>query len=236
MEKQILQVKQFTEAYTGKEVPLDSIWPSDKERELRYNLMLEELNEYKDATTQLEAADAIIDQLYILLGTAHSHGLGGWLVQLFDEVHRSNMSKIPDDGVCKFREDGKLLKPSTYSPPNLEPILNRKLGMYRSLEAEAVELEVKERILLEQKVKSTIGSVLKKKDPLLHKDYKLYLQLEKRLSDKVKTVWLGGGVNEQRVEVDVLGLKKLVQLDFSGPKVGGVRQPKKATKNEVSSK
>jgi predicted HAD superfamily Cof-like phosphohydrolase len=97
---------------------------------LRYELMLEELNEYKEAceaNDPVAVADAITDMLYILAGTMVHHKMPASFVhKLFTEVHRSNMSKLEDGKVLR-REDGKILKGSQYSPPDLEKIvLNRK--------------------------------------------------------------------------------------------------------------
>jgi predicted HAD superfamily Cof-like phosphohydrolase len=90
---------------------------------LRSKLQIEELTEYREAAMQRDKVlilDALIDQLYILLGTAHEHGLSDLLESAFDEVHRSNMSKLQEDGTPLIRDDGKILKGNNYTPPNLK--------------------------------------------------------------------------------------------------------------------
>lgn len=97
-----------------------------QEATLRYTLMREENEEYLEACRKedLEGiADALGDQLYVLLGTALRHGLMERLDTIFLEIHRSNMSKLDAQGRPIFREDGKVLKSKGWSPPNLAPLL-----------------------------------------------------------------------------------------------------------------
>lgn len=99
--------------------------PPDNERKLRMNLLAEEYNEY--LTGELnndieEICDALGDMVVIICGTAHSYGIP--LDKVFDEIHRSNMTKVVDGKVVR-RSDGKILKPSNYEPPNLKEILER---------------------------------------------------------------------------------------------------------------
>jgi predicted HAD superfamily Cof-like phosphohydrolase len=89
---------------------------------LRYSLMREENEEYLEAAQQgnlIEIADALGDQLYILLGTALRHGLMDKMEAVFLEIHRSNMSKLDAEGKPIFREDGKVLKSDRYFRPNI---------------------------------------------------------------------------------------------------------------------
>jgi len=93
---------------------------------LRYNLMREENEEYLDACKQgdlVEVADALGDQLYILCGTILKHGLQHKIEEVFDEIQRSNMSKLDVNGKPIFREDGKILKGENYFKPNIKEIL-----------------------------------------------------------------------------------------------------------------
>ena len=93
---------------------------------LRYKLGLEELDEYLEANRNgdvVEVADALADQLYILLGTIVAHGMQNIIEDVFNEVHRSNMSKLGPDGKPIYREDGKVLKGPNYSPPNIGKFL-----------------------------------------------------------------------------------------------------------------
>ena len=96
--------------------------------EVRVRLLEEELDEYRkavEAKDLVAVADALIDMLYVLLGTVVSHGLQDAAVELFDEVHRSNMSKLDGNGQPVFRADGKVLKSDRFSPPDLAGILAR---------------------------------------------------------------------------------------------------------------
>lgn len=97
------------------------------EVKLRHRLMEEENNKYLDAAVHndlLEIADALGDKLVILLGTIIVHGLQDLIVPIFNEIHRSNMSKL-ENGVPKCRNDGKALKGKDYVPPNLKQILRK---------------------------------------------------------------------------------------------------------------
>ena len=97
-----------------------------REFELRFNLMKEENEEYLEACEKddlVEIADALGDQLYILCGTILKHGLQHKIEEVFDEIHRSNMSKLDEEGKPIFREDGKVLKGKGYFRPNIRDIL-----------------------------------------------------------------------------------------------------------------
>lgn len=95
---------------------------------LRYQLMREENEEYLDAANAndlVEVADALGDMLYILCGTIIEHGLQHKIEEVFDEIQRSNMSKLGDNGEPIYREDGKVLKGPNYFKPHIEAILNK---------------------------------------------------------------------------------------------------------------
>jgi predicted HAD superfamily Cof-like phosphohydrolase len=97
--------------------------------DLRLRLLHEELDEYENAARQqdlVRVADALTDLLYVLLGTYVAHGLQEVAVELFEEVHRSNMSKLDEQGQPVHREDGKVLKSSRFQAPNLEKILAKR--------------------------------------------------------------------------------------------------------------
>src|SRR3979409_719461 len=82
----------------------------EKDYTLRYNLIKEENEEYLDACKKgdiIEVADALGDQLYILFGTILKHGLEHKIEEVYDEIHRSNMSKLDEKGQPIYREDGK---------------------------------------------------------------------------------------------------------------------------------
>lgn len=93
---------------------------------LRYNLMKEENEEYLEAAQNddiVEIADALGDMLYILCGTIIEHGLQDKIEEVFNEIQRSNMSKLGEDGKPIYREDGKVIKGPNYFKPNFEAIL-----------------------------------------------------------------------------------------------------------------
>ena len=73
----------------------------------------------------VEIADALGDQLYILCGTILKHGLQHKIEEVFDEIHRSNMSKLDEQGKPIFREDGKVLKGNDYFKPDIKKILGK---------------------------------------------------------------------------------------------------------------
>ena len=93
---------------------------------LRYRLMQEENNEYLEAAKKkdlVEIADALGDKLYILCGTILAHGLQNKIVEVFDEIQRSNMSKLGKDGNPIYRNDGKVMKGPNYFKPDIYKIL-----------------------------------------------------------------------------------------------------------------
>jgi predicted HAD superfamily Cof-like phosphohydrolase len=95
---------------------------------LRYNLMKEENEEYLEAARNgdlVEIADALGDQLYILCGTILRHGLQHKIAEVFQEIQRSNMSKLDENGNPIYREDGKVLKSSLYFKPDIGAILEK---------------------------------------------------------------------------------------------------------------
>ncbi len=99
---------------------------SQKDFELRHRLMHEENEEYLEAVKDndiVEIADALGDQLYILCGTILKHGLQDKIVEVFEEIQRSNMSKLDANGQPIYRADGKILKSDQYFKPNIAKIL-----------------------------------------------------------------------------------------------------------------
>ena len=126
MQKQLKAVKLFHETYglgVSEEMKADL---GTLKNELRYNLMKEENEEYLEAVQNndiVEIADALGDMLYILCGTILEHGLQHKIEEVFDEIQRSNMSKLGEDGKPIYREDGKVLKGPNYFKPNFSDIL-----------------------------------------------------------------------------------------------------------------
>ena len=95
---------------------------------LRYKLMREENEEYLDAANNkdlVEVADALGDMLYILCGTIIEHGMQHKIEEVFNEIQKSNMSKLGDDGKPIYRQDGKVLKGPDYFKPDISSILNK---------------------------------------------------------------------------------------------------------------
>jgi predicted HAD superfamily Cof-like phosphohydrolase len=95
---------------------------------LRHRLMQEENDEYLQAAQEgdlVEVADALGDMLYILCGTILKHGMQHKIVEVFEEIQRSNMSKLDKDGKPIYREDGKILKSDLYFMPDIKKILEK---------------------------------------------------------------------------------------------------------------
>lgn len=130
MKDKLKKLEEFSKAFGAEDQPY----------ELRHRLMKEENDEYLEAASEgdiVEIADALGDQLYVLCGTINKHGLGHLIDDIFDEIHRSNMSKLDEHGkpiingeqvTDNDRPLGKVLKSKMYSPPNIEGILN---GTYK---------------------------------------------------------------------------------------------------------
>lgn len=100
----------------------------DGQIELRHRLMKEENDEYLEAAKEgdlVEIADALGDQLYILCGTIMKHGMQDVIEDVFNEIQRSNMSKLGEDGKPIYREDGKILKGKNYFKPDIKSILEK---------------------------------------------------------------------------------------------------------------
>lgn len=98
---------------------------SDELIELRIKLLSEEVEEYAEAARTgdlVEVLDALADIAYILAGTIINHGMQEIYDDAFDEVHRSNMAKLVDGKVIR-REDGKVMKPEGWQPPQLAKFL-----------------------------------------------------------------------------------------------------------------
>jgi len=125
MEKQLKQLKEFHEVFNldwgDKPAHLN-----EKTKKLRIEIMREEM---KEATEAMEnepienIAKELADVLYVVCGTIGEYGLGDKMEQIFDEVHKSNMSKLDSKGKPIYREDGKVLKSSDYKPADIKTIL-----------------------------------------------------------------------------------------------------------------
>lgn len=126
--EKINDVKQFHESF-GIENAIKPIADIGQDQyELRHRLIEEENNEYLEACQNgdlVEIADALGDQLYILFGTILKHGLQDKIVEVFEEIQRSNMSKLDKNGQPIYREDGKVMKGENYFKPDIQSILEK---------------------------------------------------------------------------------------------------------------
>ena len=112
-------VKKFMETF-GQEIKEKAEFPSKKITELRYDLIKEELHEFKDAIEKKdikEVADALTDILYVTYGAGHAFGIN--LDKCFQEVQSSNMSKLGLDGKPIYDDKGKVMKGPKYFKPDL---------------------------------------------------------------------------------------------------------------------
>ena len=117
-------VKKFMQTF-GQEVKIKAAFPNDKIIKLRYDLILEELNEFKQALKVKdlkEVADALTDILYVTYGAGHAFGID--LDKCFEEVQNSNMSKLGEDGRPIYNESGKVMKGPKYFKPDLIKFVN----------------------------------------------------------------------------------------------------------------
>ncbi len=125
MKKQLEQLIEFHKTFGAfYQTALGDI--DEPTRNLRIALMREELKEVEDAMHHEpieNIAKEIADILYVTYGTIVAYGLQDKMEAVFDEVHRSNMSKFDAQGAITKREDGKILKSDTYTPPDIAAIL-----------------------------------------------------------------------------------------------------------------
>ena len=108
----------------GQEVKEKSSFSSDKINELRFNLIKEELEELKiaiDTKNLVEVADALTDILYVTYGAGHAFGIN--LDRCFDEVQKSNMSKLDDNGNPIYNDTCKVMKGPKYFKPDLSKFI-----------------------------------------------------------------------------------------------------------------
>ena len=118
-----ISVKKFMETF-GQEVKQSASFPSEKIQDLRIKLIEEEFLELKEAIKNKdikEVADALTDILYVTYGAGHAFGID--LDGCFDEVQRSNMSKLDEYGKPIYNEDGKVMKGPNYFKPNFEKFI-----------------------------------------------------------------------------------------------------------------
>lgn len=128
MKDKIAAVHAFHTAFKLNIEEQPTVTISEDRKKLRFELMKEENEEYLEAANNndlVEVADALGDMLYILCGTIIEHGMQDKIEEVFNEIQRSNMSKLGEDGKPIYREDGKVLKGPNYFKPNIEEILER---------------------------------------------------------------------------------------------------------------
>ena len=116
-------VKKFMEVF-GQEVKTKAEFPSEKIIKLRLNLIQEELDEFDQALKNQdlkEVADALTDILYVTYGAGHAFGID--LDKCFEEVQRSNMSKLGENGKPIYNEKGKVMKGPKYFQPDLNKFI-----------------------------------------------------------------------------------------------------------------
>ncbi|MDA7558061.1 nucleoside triphosphate pyrophosphohydrolase family protein [Flavobacteriaceae bacterium] len=127
MKNKIESVKAFHEAFKIGYRDSPKAHLGSKINRLRYKLMCEENEEYLEAANNndlVEVADALGDMLYILCGTIIEHGLQHKIDEVFEEIQRSNMSKLGENEQPIYREDGKVLKGPNYFKPDIKGILD----------------------------------------------------------------------------------------------------------------
>jgi len=142
--KQLDQVKLFHKTF-GQPILDKPQIPSIERCQLRYDLIAEELEELKEAYLENDivgVADALTDLLYVVLGSHNEFGLHGIAEKLFDEVQRSNMSKLDVDGNVLYKENGKVMKSDLYTPPNLKIIVDQEI--HKASWTDVVEMSKKE--------------------------------------------------------------------------------------------
>jgi len=121
----VASLLEFNQAFEIPKLDNPGLGP-DEMIELRIKLLVEEVQEYAEAARAgdlVEVLDALADIGYILAGTIINHGMQDIYDDAFNEVHRSNMAKLVDGKVIR-REDGKVLKPDGWQPPQLAQFLN----------------------------------------------------------------------------------------------------------------
>ncbi len=124
----INHVRDFHDAFKIENANRPTAELSQNDYQLRHRLMHEENEEYLDACKTgnlVEIADALGDQLYILCGTILKHGLEYKIEEVFEEIQRSNMSKLDSEGQPIYREDGKVMKSDLYFRPDIAKILEQ---------------------------------------------------------------------------------------------------------------
>tara|TARA_B100000609_G_C17105092_1_gene376728 strand:+ start:286 stop:687 length:402 start_codon:yes stop_codon:yes gene_type:complete len=132
MQDKIDKVRKFHEVFLigNEDAPVANV--GEETYLLRYRLMHEENEEYLQACKDgdlVEIADALGDLLYIWCGSVLKHGLQDVIEDVFNEIQRSNMSKLDKDDKPIFREDGKVMKSDLYFKPDIKAILEKHVDL-----------------------------------------------------------------------------------------------------------
>lgn len=127
----LAQVLDFHEAFDLPREPVPTAQVGDVLAQLRVRLLREEVDEFADATERrdvVDIADALADIVYVAYGSAVTYGID--LDAVIREVHRANMSKLDLNGRPVMREDGKVMKSSRYTPPDIPLVLADQLALF----------------------------------------------------------------------------------------------------------
>ena len=127
MKKQVKYVEKFHNSFGIKNKYKPTAIIDEDVFLLRHRLMAEENQEYLEACKNgdlVEVADALGDMMYILCGTILSHGLQDKIEAVFEEIQKSNMSKLDADDKPIYREDGKIMKGPNYFKPDIKRIIS----------------------------------------------------------------------------------------------------------------
>lgn len=130
--KQVKQVGEFHKAF-GVDVLEFPQFPERGRVELRQRIFQEEVDEMHNAMDKCDLigmVDGLVDCMYVLIGTAHEFGLHNILELLFDEVHKSNMSKLDENGLPVKRADGKVIKSNRFVTPDLKTIIHAEMSRH----------------------------------------------------------------------------------------------------------
>lgn len=145
MQEQIKQLKEFHSVFNCVANDEPTLLSTELSS-LRYDMSLEELNEYRDAVEYNDIVgifDSIVDRIYLAIGDAVAHGLADLLIQGFDEVHSSNMSKLDINGEAIINGEGgifdtnlpkgKVLKSIYYKKPDLKTIIESMVSSKQTI-------------------------------------------------------------------------------------------------------
>jgi predicted HAD superfamily Cof-like phosphohydrolase len=130
------QVREFHEAFNH-QCPAEPLLLEKTRVGKRYNWMIEELEEFHRAGSIHDQADAMVDLIYFALGTLVEMGVRPG--RLFDIVHEANMKKLWPDGKVHYAQDGKVMKPPTWTPPEPQLMveIDRQMQLARAASAQS---------------------------------------------------------------------------------------------------